>query len=293
MTIIAGFRCHDGVVVCADTQETVDFSKRNVKKVRVEPWFMHSPTLFGNSVAITVCGAGEGPFIDHLSSRAWNAAKSSESLDEACCQIETAIKNAYQEYGSIFQQGYCPLVELIYGVKYGQESRLFSAHGPVINEVEEYCTGGIGSYMADYLASRMFTAGLSLHQCVILAAYILLQAKEHVVGCGGDSHIAILRHDGSSGLVDRSRVEAITKLLDAVDRQLGDVLLASADFRSTTEVSEKLKIATDIIDLYRTGAADEIANHDRMDFLVLLPGDEEEDRDELGFKVPSKNKSSD
>jgi 20S proteasome alpha/beta subunit len=33
MTIIAGFKCHEGLVLCADTQETVgNVSKRNVPK---------------------------------------------------------------------------------------------------------------------------------------------------------------------------------------------------------------------------------------------------------------------
>lgn len=288
MTIIAGFRCPDGIVICADTQETVtDFSKRNVKKVRVEPWYMESPYL-GNSVILSVCGAGDGFFIDHLTNKTWKSAKDASSSDEACDQIETAIKHTYREYGTIFQQGLCPSVELIYGVKRYQESRLFHAYGPVVNEVDEYCSGGIGSYMVDYLAARMYQPGLNLHQCVILAAYILFQAKEHVVGCGGDSHIAVLRHDGNSGLVSRSRVEAFTKLLDAVDRQLGDVLLAAADLRPDADVSEKVRIAAEVIDFCRSSATDEISNYDSLDF--LMPTDET--KDDLGFNVPSQPKPS-
>jgi hypothetical protein len=41
MTIIAGFRCQDGIVVCADTQETFGSAKRNVPKLV----FSHGPTL--------------------------------------------------------------------------------------------------------------------------------------------------------------------------------------------------------------------------------------------------------
>jgi 20S proteasome alpha/beta subunit len=36
MTIIAGFKCRDGVVIGGDTQETVSgLSKRNVTKIKV------------------------------------------------------------------------------------------------------------------------------------------------------------------------------------------------------------------------------------------------------------------
>jgi hypothetical protein len=55
--------------------------------------------------------------------------------------------------------------------------------------------------ITDFLAARMKPTMLDLHQCVILAAYILFQAKEHVDGCGGESQIAVLRHKGKSGLV--------------------------------------------------------------------------------------------
>ena len=36
VTIIAGFRSDEGIVICADTQETVEGTKRNVPKLRYE-----------------------------------------------------------------------------------------------------------------------------------------------------------------------------------------------------------------------------------------------------------------
>ena len=38
MTIIAGFKCSEGIVICADTQETIGTSKRSVPKLRFEPF---------------------------------------------------------------------------------------------------------------------------------------------------------------------------------------------------------------------------------------------------------------
>jgi 20S proteasome alpha/beta subunit len=38
VTIVAGFKTIDGIVLCADTQETIGgISKRNVPKLRFEP----------------------------------------------------------------------------------------------------------------------------------------------------------------------------------------------------------------------------------------------------------------
>lgn len=64
---------------------------------------------------------------------------------------------------------------------------------------------------------------------MILAAYILFQAKEHVDGCGGSSDIAILRSTGVSGYVDSEKVKAITEMLAAADKQVGEILLMMAN----------------------------------------------------------------
>lgn len=69
MTIIAGFRCQDGIVVCADTQETSGPAKRNVPKLV----FSRGPTLsagqdkmINHDLALAMCGAGDGPFVDKV-----------------------------------------------------------------------------------------------------------------------------------------------------------------------------------------------------------------------------------
>src|SRR6266404_5629863 len=63
VTIIAGFKGYDGIVLCADTQETVQGFKRKVPKLRVEP------AKVGGDLAVAFCGAGHGPFIDKVVDR--------------------------------------------------------------------------------------------------------------------------------------------------------------------------------------------------------------------------------
>lgn len=238
MTIIAGFRCSGGIVLCADTQETVgEISKRNVPKLRYESL---DPLLSGIDLGVAFCGASNnGPFVDKIVDLAWDAAKRTTSLDDAAKAIEETIKTAYQEFGEIYQSGYCPEADLVYGIKMQGDSRLFSALGPIVNQQEEYHSGGIGYYMADFLTKRMYNRYLNIHQCVILAAYILFQAKEHVDGCGGESHIAILREEGPSGRIDQDRIDTITKNLELADHNLGKLLLTSADVEVSNEDFEK------------------------------------------------------
>jgi 20S proteasome alpha/beta subunit len=227
VTIIAGFKSYEGIVLCADTQETLEHSKRNIPKLRFEPKNKRGfpEQVSPDDLAVAFCGAGDGPFIDKLASEAWEEASIATSLDEACEAIEVSIKNTYKEFGAIYQQGMCPEVQLIFGVKMHRKSRLFSAMGPIVNEKSGYDCGGVGHYMADFLASRMYKEYLPIHQCVILAAYILFQSKEHVDGCGGDNQIVVLREDGSSGAVDWKRISAIMELLGKSDLEISELLL--------------------------------------------------------------------
>jgi hypothetical protein len=132
-----------------------------------------------------------------------------------------------------------PDAELIFGIKMGGQSRLFHSLGPVVNEKTEYAVAGVGEVLAEFLAGRMYENYLTAYQCVILAAYILYQSKEHVEGCGGESHIAILRNDGSSGIVENRRIETITELLKFGDFESGRMLLATANLEYGDEDFEK------------------------------------------------------
>jgi hypothetical protein len=262
MTIIAGFRCQDGIVVCADTQETFGSAKRNVPKLV----FSHGPTLsaeqdrmINHDLALAMCGAGDGPFVDKIASRAWDALRGVADLYEA---------------------------ELIYGITIGGQSSLFQASGPLVNE-KSYASNGIGYYLADFLAGRMGANGehgwLTTRQCVVVAAYILFQAKEHVEGCGGNSHIAVLRESEASGMVDFQLVEHLTEYLKLADVFTGEMLLATADFTLTdAALTEKLESSIGTIKFIR-GEEIKKLKEDRDFARSIWPFDGERPEDDLGI----------
>jgi 20S proteasome alpha/beta subunit len=243
VTIVAGFKSHEGVVVCADTQETIgQLSKHNVPKLCVEPsepYFLRATTgghVIDNELAVAFCGATDnGPYLDMVIDKAWHAARDATSLAEACSLIEDSIKGTHREYGGIYQLGFLPTTEIIYGVKMEGDSKLFYAYGPAVTEKDGYVAAGQGVHLANFLASRMHTEYLGLQQCIILAAYILFQTKEHVEGCGGDSQVAALRNQGTSGKIHWENIESITKLLRDSDKELGEILMQYADHKLTKE----------------------------------------------------------
>jgi hypothetical protein len=291
VTIVAGFKSYEGVVLCADTQETVLHSKRQVPKLRFEPDSLSKwgKTMRGEEVtdmAAAFCGAGDGPFIDKLIDEAWKAAQEATSLQEAGERIEASITGLYREFGKIYQPGFCPQVDLIYGIRMAGRSKLFSAVGPVVNEKGEYYSAGQGYYMADFLARRMYGSHLTIHQCVIVAAYTLLQAKEHVDGCGGDSQIAVLRDGGPSGLLNFQVINAITKNLEMVDTDMGALLLAATNLDiDDKQWKEAAAHHIDMLQVWRENQIDDF-NKFRENSLHLgqMLGVPEKKTDKLGLE---------
>ena len=67
MTIAVGFYRGDGLVLCADTQETISGFKRNVPKIVFRPHVVPQ----GTPCAV-FAGAVDGPLVDHIIDKLWD-----------------------------------------------------------------------------------------------------------------------------------------------------------------------------------------------------------------------------
>ncbi|MBZ5550310.1 MAG: hypothetical protein LAO22_20515 [Acidobacteriia bacterium] len=240
MTIAAGFVARDGIVLCADTQETYgQLLKLNTPKMIVRP-----DSFIPGGPRIVFAGAGHGPFIDKLANEAWKRVSTRTPVGqfaEVCDDIESLIKDVYEEFGRIYQTGAMPEAELIYGVALSGKIGLFKAHGPIVNPISGYTSVGVGLYLADYINSRL---GLDSPELAdsgwyeILAIYLLQQAKEYIEGCGGDSHVLTLTPSGRISRVDPADVALIANHISALDRNSSTVLMSSPDLKLTNEEFE-------------------------------------------------------
>lgn len=245
VTIVAGFKCKEGVVLCADTQETIEHTKMRTPKLRFEPRELDCHD--GENDLVTLfAGAGEGPFIDKLVERTWEDIQAASNFDNACTLAEQSIKNTYAEFGRVFQLGYCPSAELLFAIKMDGQSKLFRADGPLVNEKTEFANGGTGLYLSNFLCSRMYHPSLTLAQIVILAAYVLDQATEYLDGCGGEHHIGVLRNGGGSEFVDPITLKGIVNHLRKIDKEAFRIIFASANLELPEDtfkgLAEHLKI---------------------------------------------------
>src|ERR1700722_16781927 len=88
MTICAGFNSEYGVVLCADSQETRGSMKFDAPKLVIKP----SVGTPEDTVRMLFAGAGDGPFIDKLVDRMWQAAQCgpNAAINEVITKIEDA-----------------------------------------------------------------------------------------------------------------------------------------------------------------------------------------------------------
>jgi hypothetical protein len=240
VTIVAGFRCADGVVLCADTQETLAASKTHVPKLRFEPREHELVGDHKDDLVLAMAGSGNGPFIDKVVDKAWEDVQIAHSFDEACSEIEDSIKRTHQEYGLIFQTGYLPEANLIYAVKMHGQTKLFRSIGPLVSERITWAGDGTGYHLHNFFASRMYSPILPLQQLIVLAVYTIFQCKQFVDGCGGDTNVSVVNNAGESQSVPSSQVRWIEEHIRATDLFLDDILLKNADL---TLSEEQLKLA--------------------------------------------------
>lgn len=252
VTIAAGFVCRDGVVICADTQETYgNLLKISVPKITIRPG-----ARVPGQPRMVMAGAGDGPFIDKLADEAWkNVTRAGVTeLDAVADAIETAIKNTYEEFGRIYQAGAMPTAELIYGVVGSTRlPSLFRASGPVVNSIPTYASIGVGLYMADYIADRMGHASMmDSGWAELLGIYLLQQAKDYIDGCGGESHVVTLHGNGTVTRLDHADVLLIGGHMKRLDQQTSAVLLSAPDLDlSDEEFRKRVEIFTTFVEEMR------------------------------------------
>ncbi|MCI0626779.1 MAG: hypothetical protein L0387_34890 [Acidobacteria bacterium] len=194
MTIAAGFRCSNGVVLCADTQMTVPGTlKYPESKLRV--WKgKRAAAYFVFSGGRDFSRMGIGTLV-----RAFIQAEQ-KGVDPLFL-VEEECRRIYETYFPLPASPYETPFELSLLMSYkpsGKPASLWKITGPVLSPVEEYECIGAGAYLARSIASSFCTPHRGAKKGAVLAAYVLSQTKKHVDGCGGNSQIIIITDKADS-----------------------------------------------------------------------------------------------
>lgn len=190
MTMAAGFRCKDGVVLCADTEMTIPGwlkypgSKiRRYGKIKCRPVFTF---------------AGDQHFCEMFMSKLvkrilWAQVENGSTLaaieDEALLVHRTFSGEQYEAESAL-------IVSLWQGPEGGEQRDLFEVFQGVVNQVSRSCQG-TGVPVTQSMITELFSPDMSMKQAALLATYMLAEAKAYGYGVGKDSQIILLFHKGS------------------------------------------------------------------------------------------------
>jgi hypothetical protein len=134
------------------------------------------------------------------------------------------------------------------------KTKLFSADGAIVTEQKKYGLWGSGYELGSFLSTQMYGLGNapSLSQLIVLALYIVYEAKIHAPGVGGDSHVVVLRNEGKSIGHFTAGDHWIDQHFKYLDGFLGPAFLASADIDTSDFLAEQhIEIFVDMLKMGR------------------------------------------
>lgn len=188
VTIAAGFRCNAGIVMCADTEETLGDIKQWMGKIQITAY----PER-GHLIAFA--GAGWTDYIHTAIERASDGLSECGNLREIRNHLDEKLRDFFDKhlanwaYFSAFER---PTVELLIGVstKAGPFD-LFYYGGTAFYSTTQK-TIGSGAIIANNFISDYRTHNESLDQLCLMSVLMLSKVKKQVAGCGGDSHLVVI-----------------------------------------------------------------------------------------------------
>lgn len=199
MTVIGALKTMDGVVLCADRQETYgDYAKWDVEKIK------HFE--LGETYRLFMAGAGDADTIEMI----WGEVLGSLTVEVPADNLKEHVIQCVRRVTkkSIFPCPYDerPRVNLIWVIqKLGQSAtrapwnriEAFRTRALTVNEVSGPYFSGNPLLITRYL-SDLHLRGLmwGIDEAQALAAYVLWEAKEYDPFCGKNSDIIVIKGDG-------------------------------------------------------------------------------------------------
>ncbi|MCU1285018.1 MAG: hypothetical protein JWO13_1368 [Acidobacteriales bacterium] len=231
MTIIAGFSGWGGVVLCADTQETVSgYGKREVEKISV------GGQMADMDFNVAVAAATDsGPHADSLTGELIYAVSQVKvySLSRIKEEIEKKLAEYHAKHIWPRASQDRPHIETIVVIQHaeGGHADMFHTTDTAVNWVSgSRCCIGVGSHLGDFILERTLQGAGSKSHMLAVAAHMLKEVRENIDGCGKNATIWFFGKDGTCEQFYNDRfkfmedqVEDVNDVLKEAMRYMTDV----------------------------------------------------------------------
>ncbi len=195
MTLVAGFKCKDGLLVCADMEESFGAtSKRQTGKMsRIDLW---------GECHVVVGGAGSSAAADLAAWRIWKglgilkSGQEKPNEDHVLEVVSESLKTVHEKY--IWPDlKHDHSISLVVGMMHGTDASLWATHDLIPRPENFYACVGSGADIATYFADRLHDYCSNEQELVRIATFIFKEAKEAGYGVGLGTEMWMLRKNGT------------------------------------------------------------------------------------------------
>jgi 20S proteasome alpha/beta subunit len=204
MTIAAGFRCNEGIVLCADTQETITGYIKGYEGKIVT-------SIFQDCI-VSIAGAGTTDYIRTAKEKAIDGLGKLGFLPDIAAKIASNLLEFFDIHlgpWAKFAESERPTVDLLISVSVESGAfGLYHWNGTAFHSVSEMAIGA-GILLANSLISEYGHGNHTLKQTTNLAVFILSKVKKQVDTCGGNTHVVVIRGHRDFAYLDDKHVKKL------------------------------------------------------------------------------------
>ena len=250
MTIAIGLLAQDGVILAADTEESIpDYLKRHQGKIMTTEASISTGigTIVDYSKGImAISGAGDGDYLDSISQDMCAVFMRSQKkhLLETKTELQNEMKNFYRDHVIPFTalpSEERPELALIMAIVRSSERAVWTTRMNRIKRCFGFGAVGIGAFYALTMLTRLYKE-LDVDTAKILAAYTMFYVKDHVPGCGKETQIVCLQETSCirSTLKETREMEGLFADYTVTENEIFHSLIAPEE-TDARQLSSKLR----------------------------------------------------
>jgi hypothetical protein len=151
---------------------------------------------------------------------------------------EDALLRAYGRLVSANHPGQLPDQQILIGAWCKpNEIALVEVANTVLTRNIKSKAIGCGEYLANYIEDRFWQPKIDLGDLVPVVTYIVDQARKHVDGCGGRTHVAVIKANGEMRQLPKHETKSRTERIADIDHATRNIAKMAMDERIDDKVA--------------------------------------------------------
>jgi hypothetical protein len=233
VTIAAGFRFENAILLCADTQYT---SSTKTHETKIFPIKHGAATvilaLTGRQIFAKRAIERIKEGIEAIPENELSKGKLQDAIEVALRYIYNNHVYTHPDWGT----DDAPDFDFVIGLYSPIDGDFLMATDETLTaEMLDHVCLGSGAYLGDYLSQMYKGRSQEMQEVVSLAIYILQQAKSYDQDCGGSSEFIVLWDDGDTSSIEEFDIAQKERFGEKFPRAIAPLFYVFSDLEKTDD----------------------------------------------------------